>query len=121
MTGAAYSMERRDAVDLAAAALMVMLTFSWGLNGVAAKIGNTGYNPLFLSMARSAIGGALVLADGAARVAIVSVDLLTVCERTTDRISAAVAERVGECEVLICCSHTHSGPISHADERVGAA
>lgn len=62
MTGAAYGVERREAVDLAAAALMVILTFSWGLNGVAAKIGNTGYNPLFLSTARSAIGGVLVLA-----------------------------------------------------------
>jgi drug/metabolite transporter (DMT)-like permease len=61
LTGATYTVERREAVDLAAAALMVMLTFSWGLNGVAAKIGTSGYNPLFLSMARSAIGGALVL------------------------------------------------------------
>ncbi|WP_411956278.1 DMT family transporter [Arvimicrobium flavum] len=40
---------------------MIGLTFSWGLNGVAAKLANTGYDPIFVSIARSAIGGALVL------------------------------------------------------------
>ncbi|MFM7508977.1 MAG: neutral/alkaline non-lysosomal ceramidase N-terminal domain-containing protein [Actinomycetota bacterium] len=56
---------------------------------------------------------ALFLSDGASRVAIVSVDLLTVNEVTVDRIRAAV----GDIEVLICCTHTHSGPISYADDR----
>ena len=37
-----------------------MLTFSWGLNGVAAKLANAGFNPIFLTLARSAIGGVLV-------------------------------------------------------------
>lgn len=60
---------------------------------------------------------ALVLDDGTCRAAIVSADLLTICERTVDRISARVATQVGDCDVLICCSHTHSGPISYADDR----
>lgn len=56
---------------------------------------------------------ALVLDDGSARVAIVAADLLTVCEATTDRVRA----RLAPVEVVICCSHTHSGPISYAEER----
>jgi len=51
---------RREAVDAFAAGLMVFLTFSWGLNGVAAKLTNTGYGPIFLALVRSAIGGSLV-------------------------------------------------------------
>jgi len=52
--------DRRAAVDVAAAAFMVWLTFSWGLNGVAAKLSNQGFNPLFVSVARSAIAAVLV-------------------------------------------------------------
>ena len=40
--------------------IMIGLTFSWGLNGVAAKLSNAGYNPVFLTLVRSAIGGLLV-------------------------------------------------------------
>jgi drug/metabolite transporter (DMT)-like permease len=54
--------DRRDAVDLTAAAIMVGLTLSWGLNYVAAKISYAGYDPVFVSIARSLIGGACVLA-----------------------------------------------------------
>jgi drug/metabolite transporter (DMT)-like permease len=57
---AAPALDRRDAVDLAAAAIMVGLTFSWGLNYVAAKISYAGYDPVFLSIARSIIGGLCV-------------------------------------------------------------
>ncbi len=53
--------DRRVSVDAFAAIIMVGLTFSWGLNGVAAKLTNTGYNPVFLALVRSALGGALVL------------------------------------------------------------
>lgn len=51
---------RREAVDLVAAVLMVGLTFSWGLNGVAAKLTYVGYSPVFLSLARSFIGGVVI-------------------------------------------------------------
>ena len=62
MSSPAYTVERRDAMDLAAVLMMLVLTFSWGLNGVAAKIGNAGYSPIFLTLARSVIGGLLVFA-----------------------------------------------------------
>jgi len=52
--------ERRPAIDGAAVAIMIGLTFSWGLNGVAAKLANAGYNPLLLTVMRSAAGGLVV-------------------------------------------------------------
>lgn len=52
--------ERRDAVDTAAVALMLLLTLSWGLNGVAVKISNTGFNPIFASVLRSTMAAVLV-------------------------------------------------------------
>ncbi|PZO75637.1 MAG: EamA family transporter [Mesorhizobium amorphae] len=58
---AAAPVARYDRIDGFAALLMVGLTFSWGLNQVAIKLSNTGFNPLAVSCARSAIGGALVL------------------------------------------------------------
>ncbi len=61
MSGAADTLDRRDAVDVAAAVTMVALTFSWGLNYVAAKISYAGYDPVFVSIARSVIGGLCVL------------------------------------------------------------
>jgi drug/metabolite transporter (DMT)-like permease len=60
MSTATSTFDRRDAIDMAAVAFMLMLTFSWGLNGVAAKLANVGFNPIFLTLARSAIGGLLV-------------------------------------------------------------
>ncbi|CCV13558.1 conserved membrane hypothetical protein [Mesorhizobium sp. STM 4661] len=61
LSGAAHTLDRRDAVDMAAAGIMVGLTLSWGLNYVAAKISYAGYDPVFLSVARSVIGGLCVL------------------------------------------------------------
>ena len=60
MSAAAGTFDRRDAVDATAVALMIGLTFSWGLNGVAAKLANAGFNPIFLTLARSSVGGLLV-------------------------------------------------------------
>ena len=60
MSGAAGAFDRRDAVDIAAAAIMVGLTFSWGLNGVAAKLSYAGFSPVFVAVARSVVGGLLV-------------------------------------------------------------
>lgn len=62
MTVASPAVDRRDAIDAVAALVMIGLTLSWGLNGVAAKLSNQGYNPVFLSVARSVIAGLLVLA-----------------------------------------------------------
>ena len=52
--------DRRDAVDAAAVAIMIFLTFSWGLNGVAQKLSNVGFNPVFGSLFRAALGALLV-------------------------------------------------------------
>jgi drug/metabolite transporter (DMT)-like permease len=54
--------ERRAAVDGAAVGLMLFLTFAWGLNGVAAKLSNQGFDPVFVTIVRSAIGAACVFA-----------------------------------------------------------
>ena len=56
---------------------------------------------------------ALVLDDGKTRVAIVALDILTINEFIVDRVRA----RLTPTEVLLCCSHTHSGPIAYADEK----
>lgn len=60
MSQAVVTLDRRDVVDTFAVLMMLGLTFSWGLNGVAAKLAYEGYSPIFLSLARSAIGAVLV-------------------------------------------------------------
>ncbi len=60
MSTANPSFERRDAIDAFAAGMMILLTLTWGLNQVAIKIANEGYNPVFLTVARSAIASVLV-------------------------------------------------------------
>lgn len=60
MSTAGEKSDRREAVDAFAAALMVGLTFSWGLNQVAIKLSTVGYSPVFLTCMRSAAGAALV-------------------------------------------------------------
>ncbi len=56
---------------------------------------------------------ALVLDDGSTRLAIVALDMLAINEFIVDRIRL----RLAPTEVLLCCSHTHSGPIAYADEK----
>ncbi|MFZ5912202.1 MAG: neutral/alkaline non-lysosomal ceramidase N-terminal domain-containing protein [Chloroflexota bacterium] len=56
---------------------------------------------------------ALALDDGTTRLAIAALDMLTINEFIVDRVRA----RLAPTEVLLCCSHTHSGPIAYADER----
>lgn len=60
MSAVPQPIERRDVIDGFAITIMLLLTFSWGLNQVAIKVANTGYNPVFLTIARSAIAGVLV-------------------------------------------------------------
>lgn len=52
---------QRSAVTGLAAALMVGMTFVWGLNHVAVKVSTEGYHPIVLTTVRSALGGILVL------------------------------------------------------------
>jgi neutral ceramidase len=56
---------------------------------------------------------ALMFDDGTKRIAIVALDMLTINEFIVDRVRT----RLAPTEVLLCCSHTHSGPIAYADER----
>jgi hypothetical protein len=56
---------------------------------------------------------ALVLDDGTTRIAIVALDMLTINEFIVDRVRTLLTST----EVLLCCSHTHSGPIAYADEK----
>ena len=53
---------------------------------------------------------ALVLEDGTTRIAIVALDMLAINEFVVNR----VRQRLAPTEVLLCCSHTHSGPIAYA-------
>jgi len=56
---------------------------------------------------------ALILSDGTTTLALVSIDLLyTPLEEITDPVRALVKERTGipEQNVMVCASHTHSGP-----------
>jgi drug/metabolite transporter (DMT)-like permease len=62
MSMASPAIDRRDAIDAFAAGLMILLTLTWGLNQVAIKIAIDGYNPVFLTVARSAIASVLVFA-----------------------------------------------------------
>jgi drug/metabolite transporter (DMT)-like permease len=60
LTAVTAGTDRRDAIDGFAAAMMVGLTLVWGLNQVTIKIANTGYDPVFLTVVRSAIASALI-------------------------------------------------------------
>ncbi len=61
---------------------------------------------------------ALVLDDGQERLALVACDLLCLNEFVVDRVQAQVGQ---ETPVVICCSHTHAGPIAYADHRSSRA
>lgn len=56
--GAGY--ERRSTIDSMGVALMLFICVSWGMNQVAIKIGNDGFNPMYMAAARSFVGGMLV-------------------------------------------------------------
>jgi neutral ceramidase len=61
----------------------------------------------------------LVLDDGTTRIAIVALDMLTINEFVVDRVRARCKAGFESrpTEVLLCCSHTHSGPIAFADKK----
>lgn len=51
----AVQTQRRDTMDGFAVGVMLALTLAWGLNGVAIKISNSGFNPVFVAFLRSSI------------------------------------------------------------------
>lgn len=50
----------KAAFDGLAIALVMFIMFTWGLNQVAIKIGNRGFNPMLMAAGRSALGGVCV-------------------------------------------------------------
>lgn len=62
--------------------------------------------------------GALVLDDGAEEVSILAVDLLGLDKAAVSLIRKSISERIGidANNVLICASHTHSGPVTSGDK-----
>lgn len=62
---------------------------------------------------------ALALDDGTRSLVIIALDMLVLNEHVVARVRAGVTERwvIPGDQVMICCSHTHSGPIAYADER----
>lgn len=55
---------------------------------------------------------ALVLESEGSRIALVSLDLICITRETTDPAKELIAQRTGIApeRVLICCTHTHTGP-----------
>ncbi|MFX0102135.1 MAG: neutral/alkaline non-lysosomal ceramidase N-terminal domain-containing protein [Candidatus Hodarchaeota archaeon] len=56
---------------------------------------------------------ALVLEDGGKKVAIITLDMVGLSDFVVNRIRSCLVP----VEAMLCCSHTHSGPIAHADEK----
>lgn len=63
----------------------------------------------------------LVLDDGNEKAVIISLDLLFLHRETVDCVRSGITDRLGipAKNVLLCCSHTHSGPVAWAPPRVG--
>lgn len=63
---------------------------------------------------------ALVLESGATRLAIVALDLISILRQDVQTIRALVAERVGipPQNVMIGCTHTHTGPATRSSHSV---
>lgn len=57
---AAGTVPGKVAFDGLAIALVMFIMFTWGLNQVAIKIGNRGFNPMLMAAGRSALGGLCV-------------------------------------------------------------
>lgn len=62
---------------------------------------------------------ALVLDDGSRQLLLIALDMLVLNERIVARARAGIARQWGipHEQVMICCSHTHSGPIAYAGRR----
>jgi neutral ceramidase len=61
---------------------------------------------------------ALVLDDGQQRLALVACDMLCLNEFIVDRVRTAVGRKT---QVVICCSHTHAGPVAYAGHNSSRA
>ena len=64
---------------------------------------------------------ALVLSDGTTEAALVVCDLIGLERHVTARIRARIAERTGipAAQTMICCTHTHTGPVTSSWDSAG--
>ncbi len=53
--------ERQSSIDALATTIMLMLTFTWGLNQVLMKVANDGFSPVFATTARSTLAALFIL------------------------------------------------------------
>jgi len=62
--------------------------------------------------------GALVLDDGVKRVAILAADLIGVEKELVSPVRKSISERTGMDvnDILVCASHTHSGPVTSGEK-----
>ncbi|MCP4514102.1 MAG: hypothetical protein GY824_02570, partial [Delftia sp.] len=62
---------------------------------------------------------ALALDDGQNKLLIIALDMLALNERVVGRVRARITEKWGVpgAQVMLCCSHTHSGPIAYANRK----
>jgi hypothetical protein len=62
----------------------------------------------------------LVLDDGEERAVIIALDLLVLHPDTVARVKKGITAKLGieESHILLCCSHTHSGPPGWAPEEI---
>jgi neutral ceramidase len=66
---------------------------------------------------------ALVLGDGQARAVIIALDILGLNWEVVQRVKAGIEKAAGipGDRVLVCCAHTHTGPVGYAfpDRKIG--
>jgi len=65
----------------------------------------------------------LVLDDGNQKLVIIALDLLLIHRDTVTLVRKGIADKLGmpEKNILLCCSHTHSGPVAWAPPQINLA
>ncbi len=65
----------------------------------------------------------LLIDDGDSRAVIIALDLLVVHPDTVKQVKNGISARLGipQSHILLCCSHTHSGPAGWAPPRITVA
>ena len=66
---------------------------------------------------------ALAIQDGKAKAVLIAVDILCLHEDIVERLKRRIEKStaVPKENILVCCSHTHSGPVGYAPEKITLA
>lgn len=105
MSESPYNLEELPQVQAGAAQVEITPPVGTSLAGYFHdRVSDAVHDPLYAH--------ALVFDNGGERVALVSCDLICMVRTTTDPAKGLIAERTGIApeNVLICCTHTHTGP-----------